>query len=172
MAKFVIEFDSSRKNINNELLPFSQFVPGVLSLKNTNQPYTLFIGELNKSAFYNTIDIFKSNAEIYKKIASMFPPSTEVPTQITITQNTPSNVPSKVNNNTKRPPLKFDRNTGQIKPYVFSNINPKFIPPTITTNFLNQVRKKAMETMNINTTVVQEPKTPSLPRIPNIIKFK
>ncbi len=67
MSRFIINYDFSRKNSNNEFLPLKEFVPGVISLKNTYSPYTLYIGTLNSSALFNKIDVFKSNVEIFKK---------------------------------------------------------------------------------------------------------
>jgi len=64
MPKFIIEYDSSRKNVNNEPLPLRHFIPGVLSLKNTLQPYTLYIGALNKSFFIN------KGSPTYKKVVT------------------------------------------------------------------------------------------------------
>lgn len=156
MPKFIIDLDSSRINSNGEYLPFQQFVPGVLSLKNTNKPYTLYIGELNKSPLSNTIDIFKNNIEIYKKILSMLPKATEIPVNNTIIFNKPSNLPSVISNKPIRPPITYNFNTAQIKPYVFSSINPKFTPPNFTTNFLNQVRQRAINNSNIGFNILSD----------------
>lgn len=165
MSKFIIQFDLSKKNNNNELLPLMNFVPGALSLSNTGKTYSLFIGELNKSAFFNTIDIFKSNTEIYKKILSMLPTPTEVVEQITIIHNKPLDNQQKLNNNIKHPLIKFNLNTGQIRPYVFSGINPKYIPPSPTKNSLEQIRKKTMESININRNITKTNDKPFLPLI-------
>jgi hypothetical protein len=168
MSRFIINYDSSIINSRSEPLPLRLFVPGVISLKSLNS-YSLVIGELNKSPFFNTIDIFKSNVEIYKKILALFPPTTEVAPEVTIVTNSPVPIPSL---RPSKPLDNFDINYGQLKPYVFSNVNPKFIPPSVTANYLNNLRKKAMESMNINTSLVQKPRVPSLPRIPNALLLK
>jgi len=172
MPKFIIEYDSSRKNTNNEFLPLKQFVPGVISLKNIYQPYTLYIGELNKS-YLNTIDIFKSNTEIYKKILSTLPKTTEIVNTIRIIPKAPSNSPT-ISSRVRNPPIRFNNITGRLTPYVFTNINPDFVPPPITTTYLKQVRQKALEmslsridTSNLPFRV--PPVNP--PRFPPIMRF-
>lgn len=149
MPKFIIEYDPSRVNAMNEPLPLMQFVPGPISLKNTNKVYTLFIGELNKSPFFNTIDVFKSNIELYKKILDSLQTGNNDPTQNTIIPNDPS-LANTVQVVLVQPQIQYNSNTGQANPYNFSNINPKFIPPTITGHYLNNVRNKAMEQLGIN----------------------
>lgn len=73
MPKFIIEQDSSRRNIKNEPMPLGQFVPGAISLKNTNQVYTLFVGDINNGSLVEDLDVFKGNFKYYQQLLTLLP---------------------------------------------------------------------------------------------------
>lgn len=137
MAKFVIEFDSSRKNNNNELLPFSQFVPGVLSLKNTKKVYKLFVGETNKNSLSDSISSFKSNIKIYREILGINP---NLPLEIL---NNNSSEPIPVKDEFLIPPPKRNVFTGRPAPFIFKGVDIKNIP-FIDHKILDKMKRQEM----------------------------
>lgn len=139
MSKFVIQQDSSRKNALNESMPLGQFVPGVLSLKNTNQTYKLFVGDINNGSLVDDIDVFKSNLKLYDQLLTLLPrlrndiiaPNLQIFSDL-------------INEKTKFTKSIIDKNTGSPKPYTFVNIDPELIPHP-NKNISKEIRKQIIK---------------------------
>lgn len=135
MPKFIIEYDSSRINNNNEPFPLGQYVNGVLSLKNTNNFYTLYIGETNKDSLTDDVSTFKSNIEIYKKLVVSLPLEKK---SINI-----GRLPN-IKNIYNFPLPKLNNITGQKQPYVFVGKINELIPHP-NKQLASELRKKAIK---------------------------
>ncbi len=153
MAKFIIEFDSSRKDGNNQLLPFSQFVPGILSLKNTKTVYTLFVGETNKNSLVDNISSFKTNIRIYQELLGINP---DLQLQL---ENSNASNPIPEREELIQIPQKNNPVTGQRIPFKFNGLDVKNIP---FMNYKVMDRMKRNEIINIQKLNLSKIKLPKM----------
>lgn len=149
MPKFVIEQDSSRKNALNEPLPLGQFVPGILSLKNTNQTYKLFVGDINNGSLVDDINVFKGNLKLYEQLLTLLPRlrNDVIAPNLKIFSDS-------LNQKTQFKKNIVDKNTGSPKPYTFINIDTELIPHP-NKNVSKEIRKKIIDST-----------PPSIPSVP------
>jgi hypothetical protein len=162
MPKFVIEQDSSRKTINNEPLPLGQFIPGALSLKNTGQVYTLFVGDINNGSLVDDISIFKGNFKFYEQLLTLLP---------RLRNDVINPRLENIKNNIKKPLApQINKTTGLPKPNIFKDINPEFIPhpnKDINKNIRKEIIKQIPVTIpsinpKVNLGTLLKPNIPSV----------